>query len=219
MIKLVILDFDDTLCLTEEACFHLENNVSMEMGFTPMSREKHKSNWGKPLAAAIVERIPGIDADEFMKRIGKVMEKYAEEGKQDPIAEENLHVLDTLRETGKKIAILTSRSFPEVRHLLHEAHPLSTRVEAFYHKDNSQFYKPDPRAFDQAISHFKILPEETVYVGDSVSDAEAANGAGLHFIAVLESELRTREDFKGQKVDFFAQKFTDILPYILRENS
>jgi phosphoglycolate phosphatase len=218
MIKLVILDFDDTLCLTEEACFQSENKVAMEMGFAPMSREVHKSNWGKPLAAAIVERVPGVDIREFMERVEKVMEEYSKEGKQDPITKENLHALDTLRKAGKKIAILTSRSFPEVRHLLHEAHPLSNRVEAFYHKDNSEYVKPDPRVFTQSLSHFKVLPEETVYVGDSVSDAIAAKGAGLYFISVLESELSTKEDFKGQEVDFFAQKFTDILPYILQDN-
>ncbi len=28
MIKLVLIDFDDTLCLTEKACFRIENDVA-----------------------------------------------------------------------------------------------------------------------------------------------------------------------------------------------
>lgn len=150
-----------------------------------------------------------------MKRIGKIMEEYAKDGKQDPITNGNLQVLDILKESGKKIAILTSRSFPEVKHLLHESHPLRTTVEAFYHKDNSTYIKPDPRVFDQILSHFHVLPIETVYVGDAISDAVAAKGAGLHFIAVLESGLRMKKDFDGQQVDFFAGTFPDIVPYIL----
>lgn len=215
MIKLVILDFDDTLCLTEEACFDLENKVAGEMGFAPMSRETHKSNWGMLLETAITQRIPGINSEAFMQRLVVVMDEYAEKEELDPITEENLTVLDTLRNEGKKIAILTSRTFSEARHLLHENHPLSSRIEMFYHKDNTDYLKPDPRVFDKALSHFNVLPEEAVYVGDSVGDGVAAKGAGLHFIALLESKIRTKEDFKDLSVDFFAQKFSDILPYIV----
>lgn len=46
MIKAVIFDFDDTICLTEELCFHLENRIAQEMGYKPMTHEAHKKNWG-----------------------------------------------------------------------------------------------------------------------------------------------------------------------------
>jgi phosphoglycolate phosphatase-like HAD superfamily hydrolase len=57
---------------------------------------------------------------------------------------------------------------------------------------------------------------ECVYVGDAVTDAIAANGAGMHFIAVLESGLRQKEDFKKVRVDFFAKKFSDTVSYLKR---
>lgn len=44
MIKLVIIDFDDTLCLTEKACFKMENYVAQKMGFAPINREAHIKN-------------------------------------------------------------------------------------------------------------------------------------------------------------------------------
>lgn len=218
MFKVVLIDIDDTLCLTEETCFNLENEVATGMGFPSMTRITHQKNWGKPLEQAILERIPGVDAGEFMKRVEKIIEDKVYSGALDSISEENLKVLDRLKKSDKKLAIVTSRSFIEAKHLLQDSHPLSNLVDAFYYRDNSEFLKPDPRVFNQAFVKFNVKPVECVYLGDSISDAIAAKGAGMHFIAVLESGLRTKEDFAGQNVDFFADKFTDIIDYILNHN-
>src|SRR5689334_15727273 len=136
MIKLVVLDFDDTFCLTEEACFDLENDIAKEMGFAPMTRALHKKNWGKPLEDAIKERVPGINAHEFMERVTKAIPEYIAQEKYDVISQKNLLALKSLRDAGRRLAILTSRTAGEARHLLHEKHPLNNHIEAFYHKDN-----------------------------------------------------------------------------------
>lgn len=215
MIKVVMFDFDDTLCLTEETCFHIENKIAQDMGFPPMTRERHQANWGKFIEEAIIERIPGIDAGEFVKRLKDYFSEYMSESGLDSIKPENLAVLDKLKASGLKMAVLTNRSLPEVTHLIHEDHPLSSRLDFFYYKDILDYHKPDPRAFNQALKFFNVKPEEVVYVGDSVGDGVAAKQAGMHFIAVMESGIRTKEDFKDIPVDYFASKFTDITNYIL----
>jgi phosphoglycolate phosphatase len=218
MIKVVIIDFDDTLCLTEEACFHLENAVAEEMGFQPMSREVHKANWGQPLDIAIPVRVPGIDVPHFMEKLSVRLEQYVHEGKVDSIQDKNLEALDELLASGRRLAILTSRTYGEAKHLLDTNHPLNQRMEKIYHKDNSDFHKPDPRVFDKILADFEVAPHEAVYVGDAVTDAIAAKEAGLHFIAVLESGLRTPDDFSGKCVDLFVNSFTDVVPYLLRSD-
>ena len=100
--------------------------------------------------------------------------------------------------------------------MLHDYHPLSSRIEVFYHKDNSDYLKPDPRVFSQVLKHFSVKPKECAYVGDALSDAAAAKGAGMHFIAVLESGVHMEKDFTDYNVDFFAKKFVDITDYILK---
>jgi len=215
MIKLVVLDFDDTLCLTEEATFHLENQIAKDMGFEPMERSTHKMNWGKPLELAVAERFPGIDSREFVKRLEVLHEVYASEGKVDKITDSNIDVLDHLLSRELRLAILTARGTGEVRHLLHQDHILTPRIEKFYHKDNIDFPKPDPRAFDTILSDFNVKPDEAVYLGDAPSDALCAKKAGLHFIAVLESGIRSEEDFKDMGVDFFATTFSEAVSYIL----
>ncbi|MEI6238667.1 MAG: HAD-IA family hydrolase [bacterium] len=215
MIKLAILDFDDTLCLTEEACFYIENQIAVEMGHSPMSRDVHKKNWGKPLDVAIQERIPGVDQKEFMNRIGKAIEMNVKNGKMDSIPTHNYKALDLVKKSGKRLAVLTSRTFGEMRHLLELKHPINDKIEKIYHKDNSKFIKPDPRAFDQILHDFNVSPAEAVYIGDAVTDAIASKEAGLHFVAVLESGLRSKKEFEDKKVDFFAPTFVDAISYVL----
>lgn len=214
MIKLVIVDFDDTLCLTEQACLKLENKVAEKMGFPHISKEAHIKNWGKPLYEAIAERIPGIDQDTFIANIDAMAPEMVKNGEIDIVTDINLETLDELKKFDIKTAILTSRTFIEVKHLLDKNHPLSERIDKFYHKDNSGHVKPNPKVFDKALAHFNVTPDEAVYIGDSLDDAKAAKGAGLHFIALLESKIRTRDYFKTEQVDFFAEKFGDILDYI-----
>ncbi|MDP2637710.1 MAG: HAD family hydrolase [Candidatus Levybacteria bacterium] len=214
MIKLVIIDFDDTLSLTEEAFFKIENHIAEKLGFAPMTREAHQKNWGRPVKKAILERIPGIDADKFMQMHKEVLPGFVEKGEVDAISDKNIEVLKKLKSDGKRLAILTSRSFHEAEHLLDENHHLNKFIEKIYHADNSKYLKPDPRAFDLAIQDFNVKPEETIYIGDSVSDGISAKGAEIHFIALLESGLRTKEDFKSIPVDYFAKTFHQILSYI-----
>lgn len=218
MIKLVLLDFDDTLCLSEESCFHFENAVAKTMGFLPMNREIHKATWGQHLQESITERIPGIDSVEFMKRFAKQVPEAIAAGNFDNVPPQNLEILERIKKENKKIAIITSRSLIEVKAIMDSTHPLSGKIDKFYHRDNLDHMKPDPRVFNKALFEFDVMPIECVYVGDTLKDGFAAKNAGMDFIAVLESGLIPRYSFKNAniEVDYFAEKFTDILPYILQ---
>ncbi|MCA9325167.1 HAD family hydrolase [Candidatus Saccharibacteria bacterium] len=211
MIEAVIIDFDDTLCLTEEGCFGLENETLRRMGREPMSREIHMQTWGQLLGDAIQLRSPGIDLDEFWRQMPTVHEEFIAHGLVDVVTEENIVALDRLASLGKRLMVLTSRTETEVRHLLDPDHHLAGRLTAFYHKDNMEFHKPDPRAFQVIERDHGLSPQQCVYVGDNPSDAAAANGAELFFIANLESGIRSREDFAGYRVDQFVNTFPDVV--------
>jgi phosphoglycolate phosphatase len=73
-----------------------------------------------------------------------------------------------------------------------------------------KYHKPDPRAFDSLLEENSLEAQECVYVGDSLGDAAAAKGAKLHFIASLESGLKSREDFSGYPVDAFIGSFPEL---------
>jgi phosphoglycolate phosphatase len=112
---------------------------------------------------------------------------------------------------GKQLLILTSRTHTELQHMLEPDHHLSGRVANFYYKDVMRYHKPDPRAFGELLRDNHLRPAEAIYVGDSITDAQAAKGAGLLFVASLESGLRTKADFAGQPVDTFIESFPEIV--------
>lgn len=214
MIKAVIIDVDDTLCLTEAACFKLENDTLKQMNRPPMSREVHISTWGQPLNEAIKERSPGVDVAIFEKLFETTMEEYVAAGKLDQIPNQNYAALDILIEQGRDIMLLTSRTHSELKHMLAPDHLLASRVTAFYYKDNTRFHKPDPRVFDELFEAHSLEPNQCVYIGDSPSDAAAAKQAGLHFIASLESGIREKEEFSAFGADGFVNAFSEIVEAI-----
>lgn len=214
MIEAVVIDVDDTLCLTEAACFDMENETLRHMGRPAMGRTVHMVTWGKPLFQAILERSPGINVDDFRLAYDPIIKKYVESGRLDNIPEANLKALDQLVSMGKKLLILTSRELSEVAHMLKPDHHLAGRIARFYYKEIMQYHKPDPLAFVGLLDDNGLKPREAVYVGDSLTDAEATKRAGLHFIASLESGLRKREDFVAHVPDAFINTFPEVVSVI-----
>ncbi|MEV4625032.1 HAD hydrolase-like protein [Micromonospora sp. NPDC049523] len=211
MIRAVIVDVDDTLCLTQAASFGLENEVLAEMGRPPMPLDLHMATWGEPLLDAMLKRSPGLDLTRFAPIYQATLERYVVEGRLDVIPDENLRALDELVLAGRVLYLLTSRTEEEVRHMLDPDHVLAERVGGVFHAGNTRFRKPDPRAFDELLATTGFAPSECVYVGDSPGDAMAAGGAGLHFVGCLQSKVRAPDDFDPRYVDTFIDVFPDIV--------
>lgn len=209
-LKAIIIDFDDTLTMSEAACFTLENRALEQMGRAPMTREAHKENWGTPIREAIQVRSPGIDPDAYQPIANQIHQKMVQNGEIDIVSEENLACLDQLITDGYQLFILTSRNEAEAAHLMDPTHHLSSRLAHFYYDGNTTHIKPDPRAFDNLLREFTLSPSDCVYVGDSPSDAKAANAAGIQFIACFESGLRGPEDFNGHTIDASINLFTEL---------
>lgn len=209
--RAVIVDIDDTLCLSEAVSFELENEVLSRLGRPPMPRELHLATWGLPLHEAMLARSPGIDLEAFAAVFGPIFKGYVADGRIDVITEANLAALDRLGAAGLTVMVLTSRALIEVEHLIAAEHPLARRLSAVYHAGNTRFRKPDPRVFDELLAASGLRPYQCVYIGDSPGDAAAAKGAGLRFIACLESGLRSRSDFEPYAVDCFIESFPGVV--------
>ncbi len=212
MIKHFIFDFDDTLCMTEEAGFYLENSVAFKLGHKPMDRKKHIMTWGRPLPEVISERVPGINVPKFMLEIAIEMKKLTNERKFDLISSETLRTLRYLKNQGYVLSVLTSRVFTEVSHLFSSKYPLSGIIseDRFFYKERTYYHKPDPRVFINMLEYLSAEAREVVYVGDSPTDAVASKLAGMSFVGSLESKLRAKKDFPRGFVDLFINNIADL---------
>ena len=206
----VIIDFDDTLVMTELACFVLENEALRRMGRQPMSRETHVQTWGMQIADAILLRSPGINVNEYLHVANQVHQEMVDAGEIDVVSAENIATLTALLRHNLQLFILTSRTEDECRHLLDPLHNLSDKFVHIYHAGNTSHIKPDPRVFDALLQEYSLTPDTCVYVGDSPSDGIADNKAGMKFIACFESGLRTPDDFKDISVGASIDRFTEL---------
>jgi phosphoglycolate phosphatase len=168
VILAVIVDVDDTLCLTEAASFELENEVLALLGRPPMSRGVHLRTWGEPLLDAMPHRSPGLDLGRFAELFPVTHRRYLAGGRLDVIPPENLRALDQLVSDGRTVLLLTSRAEAEVRHLLEPDHVLAGRITGAYHQGNTRFRKPDPRVFDELLAETGHRPERAIET-DSVA--------------------------------------------------
>jgi HAD superfamily hydrolase (TIGR01549 family) len=62
--------------------------------------------------------------------------------------------------------------------------------------------KPAPDGLLQILDHFRVTPQESIYIGDSIIDQEHCQGAGVDLIAFRNSGLDAR---------YWVDSFTDIL--------
>jgi phosphoglycolate phosphatase len=180
----------------------------------PMTRAVHLATWGEPLLDAMPHRSPGLDLGRFAELFPVEHRRYLAEGRLDVIPPENLDALDRLVEDGRTVLLLTSRAEAEVMHLLEPDHILAGRVTGAYHQGNTRFRKPDPRVFDELLAETGFRPAQCVYVGDSPGDAVAAGGAGIHFIACLQSGVRRLGEFEARYVTAAVDTFPEIIPAI-----
>ncbi len=213
----LVLDFDDTLVMSEEACFELENTVLERMGRQAMGRDIHMTTWGMQIADAMPLRSPGVDMAKFWELMGPTHLEFVRNGHIDIVSEDRLAIIDKIIATrGMGVYILTSRTYTEVEHLLDPSHHLAGRIAEIYHADNTTHIKPDPRTFNNLLQKYNLEPSECVYVGDSPGDGKASNGAGMKFIASFESGLRTPQDFNGVQIDATIHHL-DELPRAIEE--
>ena len=214
MIKAVIFDFDDTLSMTSGSNNMLTNKALVAMGREPMSMEEHQKTVGDPLKVTLANHYPGLDLEEFMLHLNKERGAELAKGQIENVSPEGLNAMDELARQGKQLMIVSSRREEGFWNLMDRTHHLGSRISHFYHMGNNPYHKPDPRVFEIIEKEHGLKPSECVYVGDTLNDAAAATGAGLHFIASLESGILSQKDYADYKVDAFVKNIPGILPAI-----
>lgn len=65
-----------------------------------------------------------------------------------------------------------------------DAHGLTEHVDAVVGRDSVATRKPDPKPLLETIDRIGADPDSTVFVGDSLTDEQAANRAGVEFLYV-----------------------------------
>ena len=107
-------------------------------------------------------------------------------------------ILDALREANVPTGIVSQKFRRMIEHVL-KREGLDGRICAILGGEDLPNLKPDPCGLLTVIERLGCWPSESVYVGDTVTDAETARRAHVPFVAAL-SGVTPRESFEGLPV-------------------
>ena len=188
MIKVVIFDVDGVLIDTYDATLKFLQNLMIIHGYSPPSYEEYKKLYHLTMKDAIRVLTKSQDEEEiqriFMMRAKREL-TYPIELVKSPI-----RMKETIISLAQKylLGIVTNKiknnifEVPEMQ----EIEKYFTGVIAF---EDIRKPKPDPESLFLMLKTLNITAEEAVYIGDAVTDAQAARAAGIQFILFPKSNV------------------------------
>jgi phosphoglycolate phosphatase len=114
----------------------------------------------------------------FVERADVVMET------QTTLLPDTPAVIDLLRKNSIRLAIVSTKYRYRIERIL-SRYRLTDRFEVVIGGEDVRAMKPDPQGLLLALDKLGCRPGEALYVGDHPVDAEAAQQAGVPFLAVL----------------------------------
>jgi phosphoglycolate phosphatase len=103
-----------------------------------------------------------------------------------------------LRRQGKKLGIVSTKFRYRIEGVLQRDN-VRDLFDVIVGGEDVASPNPDPEGLHRAITSLQCSLEKTLYVGDSVADAEAAKRAKVSFAAVL-SGVTSRNEFRDYPV-------------------
>ncbi len=178
----VIFDIDGTLARTNDLIFATFNHVAEKHLGRRYEPREIIAHFGPPEEGA-VETIFGS------AMVPVVMDEmclyYKEHHQAMAGAHEGIvNVLALLKHHGIRLAVFTGKGRRTAAITLAEL-GMTTYFEHVVTGNDVASFKPHPEGILQVLTKFGVSPRETVMVGDSMADFNAARGAGVAFAAVL----------------------------------
>ena len=112
-------------------------------------------------------------------------------------------LLRGLKSRGVKIALVSTKK-GDTLEIIMERFGLLQELETVIGSADVRRPKPDPEGLLLAMERMGVKPEDTLFCGDTVLDAGAAQNAGCHFAAVLNGTTPA-EAFDGFSPDYISK--------------
>ncbi len=184
-IHAAVFDFDYTLADSSEGCVECVNFAFQEMGLARHSDENICRTIGLSLKQTFVTLAGDQDATRgeefarlFIERADEVMVDLT-------VMYQSAHTaIKMLRESGLRLGIVSTKYRYRIEQVLEREH-LRHFFDVVIGGEDVEEHKPHPAGLLEAVRRLECAPQSTIYVGDSVVDAEVAKRAAIPFVAVL----------------------------------
>jgi len=178
MIKAVLFDVDGVLLDSFEGNLRFFNSVIRNFGKKPMTRRQYRKLFYVPSDKVLLQNFPEKNRKEMREIIrygSKLAPDFYKFIKVNPGV---IYTLEKLKNQGLRMGIVTSRK--NIKILGYFSLNKYFRVKVGYLDVKS--HKPFPEPVILALKKLGVQAEEAVYVGDMLSDFQAASKAGVKVI-------------------------------------
>lgn len=179
-----VFDFDYTLVYSEIAILACFRHIFEINGFSGISDYDIKATIGMSLSEAIsmLTGITDLTALDDLKR------EYRQHA--DSIMAKNTFLypsvpklLRDIRNLGSVSAIVSNKYRFRIEESI-RMYCLDDLFTLVLGPEDFSRFKPDPEGLLMAVEKLGVLPSETLYIGDSIIDAQTAMNSGIDFAAV-----------------------------------
>jgi HAD superfamily hydrolase (TIGR01509 family) len=179
--KYILFDWDGTLVKTLDVWIDAYKTVATNHNIDLI--DKSDKEVAKIFFGKLGEGYREFGIDDT-KTIYEEVKKYVDSNVAHVQSYPNVKtVLERLKRLGLKLALHTTSNrnllYPAIKTLDFERY-----FDLILTKDDVKNPKPDPEVLFKELKHFSAEPSQALVVGDSASDLEAANNAGIDSVLI-----------------------------------
>ena len=205
----VIFDFDLTLADSTPGFIECHTFASLATGLVPPDTEAIGRSIGVPLSDAF-RLLHGEGLEDALDAYLAFYQQRADEvmAPMTVMLPGSAETIRGLHDAGFSLGIVSQKLHRRVEAVL-EREGLAGCFGVLIGGDDAPEFKPDPKGLILALDWLLGTPETTLYVGDTVIDAETASRADVSFAAVLTGHTR-REEFGGYSTIALLESVADL---------
>ncbi|MER1966888.1 phosphoglycolate phosphatase [Castellaniella sp. GW247-6E4] len=184
----ILFDLDGTILNTIPDLADSANAMRQDMGLPPIDEGILATYVGQGFEHLVMRALSHegqpADVQTVMRGMARYRDHYrAFSGRRTQLYPDALQGLRDFRDSGAKLAVVTNK-LTEFTGPLLQQHGIAEFFEVVVCGDTCERRKPDPMPLWHACELLGVKPGETLFIGDSITDAEAANAAGIRILAL-----------------------------------
>lgn len=214
-LQAVIFDFDYTLADSSPGVIECINFALAEMGLDHAPAEACCRTIGLSLAETFLTLAEHHDerrCDEFHQLFIQRAEQVMAD--RTVLYESVPSMITTLRERDLRLGIVSTKYRRRITEVL-EREALLHGFHIVIGGEDVAEHKPHPQGLLEAMARLECSPASTLYVGDSVVDAELAKRAGVPVVIVL-SGVTPREHFDAYEPIEILRDVSELPEFLLK---
>ena len=194
----LLFDFDYTLADSSIAVVRCANHALTGMGLEPASPDAIR----RTIGLSLPDTLAALAGEEHLSRALEFRRLWRELSDHIMVRDTKLlpgmvEALEPLREKGLRLGIVSTKYRSRIAAVL-DREGVGYLFDTIVGGEDVSEHKPHPEGLLRALEQLDLAASATLYIGDSTTDAAAAQRAGVEFIAVL-SGVTEEAEFVGHQ--------------------